>query len=36
MVGGADNYFKWFHVMGHEINHRGQIRWLRGRALRTT
>ena len=27
-----NNYFKWFHVLGHEINHRGQIRWLRGRA----
>ena len=28
------NYFKWFHVIGHEINHRGQIRWLRSRATR--
>jgi len=28
----VNNYFKWFHVMGHEINHRGQIFWLRGRA----
>ena len=28
----ANNYFKWFHVLGHEINHRGQIRWLRVRA----
>lgn len=27
-----NNYFKWFHVIGHEINHRGQIRWLRSRA----
>jgi|SRR5215831_6033356 len=27
-----NNYFKWFHVLGHEINHRGQIRWLRTRA----
>jgi uncharacterized damage-inducible protein DinB len=27
-----NNYFKWFHVLGHEINHRGQIRWLRARA----
>ena len=27
-----NNYFKWFHVLGHEINHRGQIRWLRSRA----
>jgi uncharacterized damage-inducible protein DinB len=30
----VNNYFKWFHVMGHEINHRGQIRWLRSRATR--
>jgi uncharacterized damage-inducible protein DinB len=29
---GVNNYFKWFHVFGHEINHRGQIRWLRARA----
>ena len=28
----VNNYFKWFHVFGHEINHRGQIRWLRVRA----
>jgi uncharacterized damage-inducible protein DinB len=28
----VNNYFKWFHVVGHEINHRGQIRWLRRRA----
>lgn len=28
----VNNYFKWFHVFGHEINHRGQIRWLRSRA----
>jgi uncharacterized damage-inducible protein DinB len=28
----VNNYFKWFHVFGHEINHRGQIRWLRRRA----
>ncbi len=27
----VNNYFKWFHVFGHEINHRGQIRWLRAR-----
>ena len=27
-----NNYFKWFHVLGHEMNHRGQIRWLRARA----
>jgi len=30
----VNNYFKWFHVVGHEINHRGQIRWLRARLLR--
>jgi len=28
----VNNYFKWFHVFGHELNHRGQIRWLRARA----
>ena len=28
----VNNYFKWFHVCDHEINHRGQIRWLRKRA----
>jgi uncharacterized damage-inducible protein DinB len=28
----VNNYFKWFHVIGHEINHRGQIRWLRSRS----
>lgn len=28
----VNNYFKWFHVFGHEINHRGQIRWLKTRA----
>ena len=28
----VNNYFKWFHVFGHEINHRGQIRWSRTRA----
>jgi uncharacterized damage-inducible protein DinB len=28
----ANNYWKWFHVCEHEINHRGQIRWLRSRA----
>jgi len=27
-----NNHFKWFHVFGHELNHRGQIRWLRARA----
>ena len=25
----VNNYFKWFHVFGHELNHRGQIRLLR-------
>jgi uncharacterized damage-inducible protein DinB len=30
----VNNYFKWFHVFGHELNHRGQIRWLRTRAAR--
>lgn len=29
----ANNYFKWFHVFEDELNHRGQIRWLRKRAL---
>lgn len=29
----VNNYFKWFHVIGHEINHRGQIRWLRTRVV---
>jgi uncharacterized damage-inducible protein DinB len=29
----ANNYFKWFHVFEDEINHRGQIRWLRSRAM---
>jgi uncharacterized damage-inducible protein DinB len=27
----VNNYFKWFHVLSHELNHRGQIRWLRKR-----
>jgi hypothetical protein len=27
----ANNHFKWFHVFEDEINHRGQIRWLRAR-----
>lgn len=31
----ANNYFKWFHVFEDEINHRGQIRWLRKRAVKT-
>lgn len=26
-----NNYFKWFHVFEDELNHRGQIRWLRSR-----
>jgi uncharacterized damage-inducible protein DinB len=30
--GRVNNYFKWFHVLGHELNHRGQIQWLRARA----
>ena len=30
----VNNYFKWFHVFGHEINHRGQIRWLLSRATK--
>ena len=30
----VNNHFKWFHVFGHEINHRGQIRWLRTRITR--
>jgi uncharacterized damage-inducible protein DinB len=32
----ANNYFKWFHVFEDEINHRGQIRWLRKRAIGQT
>jgi uncharacterized damage-inducible protein DinB len=30
----ADNHFQWFHVFEDELNHRGQIRWLRARAAR--
>lgn len=30
----VNNYFKWFHVIGHEISHRGQILWLRSRAAK--
>ncbi len=30
----ANNWFKWFHVCEDEINHRGQIRWLRKRAVK--
>ena len=33
-TGRVNNYFKWFHVFGHELNHRGQLRWLRKRAMR--
>lgn len=29
----VNNYFKWFHVFEDELNHRGQIRWLRGRLV---
>ncbi|MUV38816.1 hypothetical protein JNUCC1_02687 [Lentibacillus sp. JNUCC-1] len=28
----SNNFFIWFHVFEDEINHRGQIRWLRRRA----
>ena len=34
--GAVNNYYKWFHVFTHEVNHRGQIRWLRSRALKTS
>ncbi|NQX71431.1 DUF664 domain-containing protein [Paenibacillus alba] len=27
----ANHYFMWFHVLEDEINHRGQIRWMRKR-----
>jgi uncharacterized damage-inducible protein DinB len=27
----ANNWFKWFHVLEDEINHRGQINWLKKR-----
>ena len=30
----ANNYFKWFHVFEDELNHRGQIRWIRKRAVK--
>ena len=30
----VNNYWKWFHVGEDEINHRGQIRWLRNRLPR--
>jgi len=29
----ANNHFKWFHVVEDELSHRGQIRWLRKRAI---
>jgi uncharacterized damage-inducible protein DinB len=29
-----NNHFKWFHVLEHELNHGGQIRWLGRRAKR--
>ena len=32
--GEVNNYFMWFHVFGHEINHRGQISWLKARTAR--
>jgi hypothetical protein len=28
----VNNYFKWFHVLEHELQHGGQIRWLEKRA----
>jgi hypothetical protein len=28
----VNNYLEWFHVLGREINHRGQVRWLRAPA----
>lgn len=27
----TNRYFMWFHVLEDEINHRGQIRWIRKR-----
>jgi hypothetical protein len=30
----VNNYFKWFHVLGHEIGHKGQMCWLRSRATK--
>jgi uncharacterized damage-inducible protein DinB len=30
----VNNYFKWFHVITHEVNHGGQIRWLLSRTTR--
>ncbi len=31
----VNNYFKWFYVFTHEVNHRGQIRLLRRQATRS-
>ena len=28
----VNNYFKWFHIFTHEVNHRGQINMLRKQA----
>ncbi|WP_282162493.1 DinB family protein [Ulvibacterium marinum] len=28
----TNNYCKWFHVVEHESNHKGQIRYIKGRA----
>ena len=33
---GVNNYFKWFHVFTHEVNHRGQIRLLRRQAKQSS
>lgn len=30
-----NNYFKWFHVLTHEVNHRGQIRTLARQAKKS-
>lgn len=27
----TNNYCKWFHVVEHESNHNGQIKWIKGR-----
>ena len=29
----TNNYCKWFHVVEHESNHNGQIRYIKGRAV---
>src|SRR4030095_10922663 len=29
--GATNNYCKWFHVVEHESNHNGQIKWIKGR-----